>query len=81
MSDGIISHQHLFAKVHSYNSAIDDLVYIIFLAMATFGDKRQFLGGQLFGSTYIPNGADLSGKTVIVTGANTGIGLECAKHL
>lgn len=49
--------------------------------MATFSDKRQFLGGQLFGSTYIPKDADLSGKTVIVTGANAGIGFECAKHL
>ncbi|KUJ14547.1 NAD(P)-binding protein [Mollisia scopiformis] len=49
--------------------------------MATLSDKRQFLGGQLFGSTYIPKDADLSGKTIIVTGANTGIGLECAKHL
>ncbi|KIW11760.1 hypothetical protein PV08_09032 [Exophiala spinifera] len=51
------------------------------LVMATFSDKRQFLGGQLFGSTYIPRGADFSGKTVVITGANAGIGFECAKHL
>jgi retinol dehydrogenase-12 len=49
--------------------------------MATLSDKQQFLGGQLFGSTYIPSGADLSGKTIVVTGANAGIGFECAKHL
>lgn len=49
--------------------------------MASLSDKKQFLGGQLFGSTYIPKGADFSGKTIVVTGANAGIGFECAKHL
>jgi retinol dehydrogenase-12 len=49
--------------------------------MATFSDKRHFLGGQLFGSTHIPDGANFSGKTVIVTGANAGIGFECATYL
>jgi hypothetical protein len=56
-------------------------IYYSSLTMATFSDKKQFLGGQLFGSTHIPGDADLSGKTVAITGANTGIGLECAKHL
>jgi retinol dehydrogenase-12 len=41
---------------------------------------RQFLGGQTFRSTKIPN-ADLSGKTMIVTGSYTGLGFEAAKHL
>jgi retinol dehydrogenase 12 len=49
--------------------------------MATSRDLRQFFVGQAFGSTSIPKGADLSGKTVVVTGANTGLGFECAKHL
>lgn len=49
--------------------------------MATSSDLRQFFWGQISGSTYIPDDADLSSKTVIVTGANTGLGLECAKHL
>ena len=49
--------------------------------MTTFADVRLFLWRQLFGSTYIPKDADLSGKTVVVTGANSGLGFECAKHL
>ncbi|KAK7967936.1 uncharacterized protein PG986_002213 [Apiospora aurea] len=28
----------------------------------------------------IPEGLDLAGKTVLVTGANAGLGLECARH-
>ncbi|KAF2662127.1 NAD(P)-binding protein [Lophiostoma macrostomum CBS 122681] len=38
------------------------------------------LTGQAFGTTRLPD-IDLTGKTVIVTGANTGLGFECAKHL
>ncbi|KAF2027989.1 NAD(P)-binding protein [Setomelanomma holmii] len=38
------------------------------------------LVSQAFGKTHLPI-ADLTGKTIIVTGANTGLGLECAKHL
>ncbi|KAJ4349511.1 uncharacterized protein N0V89_008127 [Didymosphaeria variabile] len=40
----------------------------------------SMLKGQAFGKTWIPK-ISLEGKTVIVTGANTGLGLECAKHL
>src|ERR1700748_1736899 len=49
--------------------------------MATSSDLRQFAWRLIFGSTHIPKGADLSGKTIVVTGANTGLGFECAKHL
>lgn len=48
--------------------------------MPTFGDFTQFFGGQLFGKTWFPQ-VDLTGKTIIVTGSNTGLGLDCAKHL
>ncbi|KAK9425260.1 putative NAD(P)-binding protein [Seiridium unicorne] len=43
----------------------------------------QFLKRQLFGKipTFSSANADLKGKTAIVTGANTGLGLECSRHL
>lgn len=48
--------------------------------MPTFADIVQFLGGQYFGRTFVPE-VNLSGQTMIVTGGNTGLGLDCAKHL
>jgi retinol dehydrogenase-12 len=48
--------------------------------MAPFSEIAKMLRGQAFGKTYVPD-IDLAGKTIIVTGANTGLGLECAKHL
>jgi retinol dehydrogenase-12 len=48
--------------------------------MPPLKDIKNFLGGQTFGTTFVPD-QDLSGKTIIVTGANTGLGLDCAKHL
>lgn len=48
--------------------------------MPTFNDITTFLGGQIFGQMSVPE-VDLSGKTLAVTGANTGLGLECVKHL
>lgn len=45
---------------------------------ATF---RSFLHRQLFKTPTLPQNVDLKGKTVIVTGSNTGIGLECARQL
>ncbi|ERF69017.1 hypothetical protein EPUS_06704 [Endocarpon pusillum Z07020] len=40
----------------------------------------QFLRGQLLQTPPLPT-TDLTGQTIIVTGANTGLGLECAKHM
>lgn len=48
--------------------------------MPTFNDITTFLGGQLLGQLVVPE-IDLSGQTFVVTGANTGLGLECTKHL
>lgn len=47
---------------------------------ASFG--KIFLQNQFFSKpVYPPKGTDLSGKTAIVTGANTGLGLECSRQL
>ncbi|EHL03593.1 putative Retinol dehydrogenase 12 [Glarea lozoyensis 74030] len=44
----------------------------------TFG---AFLYRQFFVTPTLPRDVDLKGKTAIVTGSNTGIGLECARQL
>jgi len=48
--------------------------------MAPFNEILKMLTGQAFGSIRVPD-INLTSKTIIVTGANTGLGLECAKHL
>ncbi|OAQ98090.1 hypothetical protein LLEC1_06709 [Akanthomyces lecanii] len=48
--------------------------------MPTFNDITSFLSGQLLGQLLVPD-IDLSGQTFVVTGANTGLGFECTKHL
>lgn len=48
--------------------------------MAPLIEVCKMMIDQVFGRTYIPD-MDLTGKTVVVTGANTGLGLECVKHL
>jgi retinol dehydrogenase-12 len=48
--------------------------------MAPFSEIANMLRGQAFGKTYVPD-INLEGQTIAVTGANTGLGLECAKHL
>ena len=49
-------------------------------SMAPLSEVISMLTGQAFGKTWIPD-VDLKGKTIVVTGANTGLGLECVKHL
>ena len=42
--------------------------------------EAQFMRGQLFQTPQLPK-TDLKGQTIIVTGANTGLGLDASKHL
>ena len=42
--------------------------------------EAQFMRGQLFQTPQLPK-TDLSGRTIIVTGANSGLGLDASKHL
>ena len=48
--------------------------------MPATSDIIQYFRGQLFQMPVLPK-VDLSGKTVVITGANTGLGFECAKQL
>ena len=49
--------------------------------MPTFSDIISFLSGQRTRIPLIPNDVSLRQKTMVITGANTGIGFEAAKHL
>lgn len=44
-------------------------------------DVLQFMRGQLFQTPTYDKDTNLNGKTIVITGANTGLGFECAKQL
>ena len=48
--------------------------------MGLFGDLTQMQIGQNFHTSTIPV-ADLANQTIVITGANTGLGFEAAKHM
>ena len=47
--------------------------------MPSLSEIFHFLHGQLFQIPPVPN-TSFAGRTVIITGANTGLGFEAAKH-
>ena len=48
--------------------------------MGLLGDLVQMNVGQVLQSSNLPK-IDLTGQTVIITGANSGLGFEAAKHM
>lgn len=48
--------------------------------MPSIWEVKEFISCQVLQTPKQPSG-DLAGQTIVVTGANTGLGLECAKQL
>lgn len=48
--------------------------------MPAFSDILQFMRGQLLETPTLPK-TSFAGKTVVITGANQGLGFECAKQV
>ena len=69
---------HFSSIVHTFNLLQH---HFLATAMPSVGDMKQFLGGQYFGRPSLPQSIDLSSKTIIVTGSNTGVGFDCARLL
>jgi retinol dehydrogenase 12 len=49
--------------------------------MPPLGDILSFLHCQAFGRPRLPSNVDLTGRTIIITGANAGLGLEASRHV
>jgi hypothetical protein len=63
------------------HSIINPLQYLsVYDAMPALADICDMLYGQALQRPWLPK-KDLSGKTIIVTGSNVGIGFEVVKHL
>lgn len=50
------------------------------LTMPAPSDILRFMRGQLFETPQLPN-TTFDGQTIVITGANSGLGFECAKQV
>ena len=61
-------------------STVQESILTIDNIMPAASDILQFMRGQICQTPQLLN-VEFTGKTVVVTGANSGLGFECAKHL
>ena len=71
-----VRYHHYTFSIHTPSNSISLLITI--MSMLAF--VKKFVTSQLFTSIPTPT-SDFSQQTVIVTGSNTGLGLEAARHL